>query len=259
MGDGWERFDEAKPFEYLLTVLTNGRVDCLERTLAAFFAHARPRPSKMYVVDDGGATGSDAVFALSERYGKDINTAYETTGDMVGVPDEAIGMCGAMERCWLAAAESGDRGLGWIFHLEDDQLLLRPINIFHLALVQASTWGYRERALAQMALVRAPWGAEIPHGGYIPKDPGWYNRVGAIRHGGPHEWIETTRNWATSPALYRAELCQEFEWPTEPNCESLIGPRIRERYPEAVFGLWGHGECQYAHIGVERAEGAHGY
>lgn len=260
-------------FTYLLTILTNGRRDCFARTIAAYAAHVRPFPSSIFVVDDGGATGEDFVL--------DSLSVFDGADALYYAPEQVEGMCGAMTHIWRAGRASRHP---WVFHLEDDQLILRPVNLRDLALVQASTWGMDTGSLAQMALVRCPWGAEIEHGGYIPKDPGWYTRwslqprldgytmapkkrplTPAVnpdstrRRGGEFEWIETIRNWATSPALYRAELCQRIDWPQEPNCEGLFGHQLREAYPNTVFGLWGWGECWFSHLGVERAPGAHGY
>ena len=206
--------------KYLLTVLSSPRPVYRER-MEASLHFLDPQPAEIFVHED---------------------TARE-------------GMCAAHAHCWRAAAECDYE---WVFHIEEDQVLLQPINLWDVRHVLNE-----EKHLAQMALIRCPWGQEIEHGGYIPQFPGWYERKTATYlwsdAGGELNWIETTRNWATSPALFLTDLTREFPWDSKPGCETEIGPRIIERYPDAKFGLWGGGAPWCAHIGVERAKGSHGY
>lgn len=275
---------------YLLTVLTNGRRECFERALHAFAQHASPAPAGIMVMDDGGQTGHEFVLrTLAEAF-------TPTTGGLI-IPVEyedspaPLGMCKAYAHCWHAAATSEHP---WVFHLEDDFVLLRPLKIVHLAeTIEA------EPTLAQVALVRTPWGFEIPHGGYIPMFPGLYERretrfveghrvndeaigpepyvraddgsrldrdtvpghpvFGEFRSGRHARWIATTRNWATNPALTPTDLMRRYQCPLENGCETAIGPMILADQPDAVFGLWGWGEPWAAHIGEHRQPGAFGY
>jgi hypothetical protein len=218
---------------YLLTVLSSGRSLYLERALVAAARFLIPSPAAVYVYDDGLEASAEAFAAFPDA-------------TVEGDPFRR-GMCAAHTRCWEAAAASE---LDWVFHLEEDFVLLRPTRVDAIADVLT-----RHPHLAQMALVRTPWGREIEFGGYIPQMPGYYERC----TDGTAEWIETTRNWATCPALLRTALTSEFAWSPLPGCETEIGPRIIASYPETKFGLWGGGEPHAAHIGVERAPGAHGY
>ncbi len=230
--------------EYVIAVLTNGRRDLLARSLAAFFQHVEPKPARGFLMDDGGqsrAASLPDVPSLDELLAA---TGIEWQYDSSPSP---LGMCRAMAHCWHAAASSD---LPWVFTLEDDFVILRPVNLLHLAEVIDA-----EPTLTQMALVRCPWGFEIPHGGYIAQEPSWYKR----RQTGQGRWISTVRNWANCPALFRTSLAREFPWPLENGCETTIGPMIRAVYPDAVFGLYGAGEPWCSHIGVERAPGSHGY
>lgn len=277
---------------YLLTVLTNGRRECFERAIYAFAQHADPIPALVMVMDDGGLTGIDFVCST-------IEAAYEKHR-----PDELwpalryedspapLGMCRAHAHCWHEAAVSE---LEWVFHLEDDFVLLRPLELVHLAETIDA-----EPTLTQMALVRTPWGFEIPHGGYIPQTPGHYDRretrfveghrvndpkvgpehyvraddgspldretvpehpvFGEFRSGRRARWIATQRNWATNPALFRTDIARRYPWPLDGPCERTIGDDvILPDRPDAVFGLWGWGEPWAAHVGVERQPGAYGY
>lgn len=226
--------------DYLLTVLTNGRRECFERSLHAFLKHVTPRPSAVFVMDDGGQTDAEELVSKLTPMASTWPWQFEST-------PEPIGMCRAHGRCWAAAAASE---YPWAFHLEDDQVLLRRTHLPDLAKVLDL-----EPALTQMALVRCPWGREIEHGGYIPQEPGWYTRT----EGHGCEWIETTRNWCTAPSLFRTSLAREFPWPEEPGCETTIGPQIQAAGVGLKFGLWGGGEPHCAHIGVDRVPSAFGY
>jgi hypothetical protein len=224
--------------EYLLTVLTNNRPVYLERTMAAFARYVRPAPTRVIVLDDGGRTPDlRAPMGYLPVEARELRTP-------------GFGQCRAMQMLWDAAAASD---LDWWFHIEDDQVILRPVDLEHLAYVVEKV------GLAQMALMRTPWGAEIEHGGYIPKDPGFYTRRG--REFSTHQWIETTRNWAFAPALIpQGVVAARFaRYLPDRDCETSIGPSILDAYPEMRFGLWGWGEPWCAHIGVDRGAGAHGY
>jgi hypothetical protein len=230
--------------DYILTVLSSGRPAYLERTLAAFGDLVAPGPSAIYVYDDG---------ADDDRLYETLNLVGEYVGDATveGSPTR-LGMCAAHARCWRAAAESDAE---WAFHLEDDYRILCPIDLRDLALVIDA-----HVQLAQMTLMRTPWGAEVEHGGYVPQSPGHYERHETVMIPGcAVSWFETTRNWAAAPTLFPTMLARLIDWPTEPGCETAIGPLVEEINPGARFGIWGAGECQVAHIGVERAKGSHGY
>lgn len=245
---------------YLLTILTNGRQTCLERALHAFAQHVDPLPAEVFVMDDGGQTGGAFIQATLAATLPGVPYAWEDSF----VP---LGMCRAHAHCWHAAKATE---LPWVFHLEDDLVVLRPLDLEAIAATLDA-----QPHLAQMALVRAPWGFEIEHGGYIPQTPGHYERrgmnFGRCEDSAPAEefaggsrpeaeWIETTRNYATNPALFRSDLAREFPWPLDGGCETLIGPAIIEgRGPDTRFGLWGWGEPWAAHVGVERHPGSFGY
>lgn len=251
---------------YILTVLTNGRRTCFERSIHAFMQHVRPLPDRIYVFDDGGQTGEgfvdETISAALVKQDAGAHLVYDESS-------RPLGMCAAHKNCHdFAATQFGeDWEIDWAFHLEDDFVILRPVDLRDLAAVLDA-----EPTCKQMALVRCPWGKEIEFGGYIPHMPGHYERRKidlareTLRVGYAHdndrrrlEWIATQRNWATNPALMRTELLRRYPWPAEPGCETTIGPRILEDEPDAVFGLWGWGEPWAAHIALERQPGAFGY
>lgn len=222
--------------EYLLTVLSTGRFEYMERMIDSFREHVTPQPAAIFCYLDG------ATAAETQRAAELLRWGY------VSGNSSRLGQCRAQKRCWDSARGSA---LPWAFHMEEDYVILRPTELRDLR----DRLIVREH-LQQMALVRTPWGAEVEHGGYIRQFPGWYTRRYGNKWMG---WIEQQRNWTNAPALYRTELCRTFDWPAEPGCETTIGPMILQERPEAEFGLWGWGEPWCAHIGVERAKGSHGY
>lgn len=211
---------------YLLIVLSTGRKKYLERTLAAIDEHLRPRHAELFIFDDSVTR---------------------------------LGQCAAYGECWKYAAASDYE---WTVVFEEDYVCLRPLDVGHMSDILRA-----QPHLLQLTLMRQAWLREVEFGSYVAKDPGWYERkTGRVTHHGFNtitdvdaEWIETTRNWANAPTLFRTSLAREFEWPSEPGCETTIGPRMLERYPEGKFGILGAGEVQAAHIGVERAPHSHGY
>lgn len=234
---------------YLLTILSSGRPVYLERALASLARFLEPKPAAVYVFDDGDSTSARIPSELVERCDPGYRWHASPT---------RLGQCAAQAWCWQAAAESEHP---WVFHMEDDYVLLRPTDIRELASVMEAV-----PTVAQMALVRTPWGAEVEHGGYIAQSPGWYERMETPApwwHGQglvpQYEWIAQVRNWTNAPALFRTDLARVVEFPAEPGCETTLGPRIREAFPGSVFGLCGWGEAWCSHIGVNRAPGSHGY
>jgi hypothetical protein len=217
--------------KYLLTVLGNGRSQYLERCMSSIEQFLHPRPTDVFSFTDHGSK---------------------------------LGMCAAHWQCWQAAADSEYE---WVFHIEEDYVLLGPVHLWDLAKVmdrgESSTTdgkSFKHGGVLQMALMRTPWGAEVEYGGYVAQNPVWYTRVyESLGWGEGEHWIAQRRNWTNAPALFRTSLAREFPWDPNPGCETEIGPRILAKYPEAVFGIFGGGECQAAHIGIERARGAQGY
>lgn len=220
---------------YLLTILSSGRDDYLARTIAAFRQHVDPVPASVFVYDDGEQTSRDV-----------LNRVSDFCDDVRHAGGRRIGQCAAQAQCWQAAALSEHE---YTFHLEDDMVILAPIDLDQFATILDGS------DVVQLALVRTPWGAEIEYGGYIAMAPGWYRR----RWSGDCRWLEQQRNWTNACSLHRTDLCRTFAWPTKAGCETAVGPMILQADPTAQFGLWGSGECHAAHIGVDRADGSHGY
>lgn len=228
---------------YLLCVLTCGRPDYLQRTLASYSQFLMPRADAVYVWDDGLETPWEAFSVFA-----DVPTTVE--GEL-----ERIGRCSGHARLWEATRRPEYADIDWVFTIEDDVVLLRPLRLNDLRYVLTV-----EDELEQLALVRCPWGVEVEVGGFIPLFPERYVRAmtpNASDH--PFEWISSTVDWTSSPALLPAALPRELDWPGGHGCEGELGPRILAQRPHALSGYWGWGEPWCAHIGMERIKGGYGY
>lgn len=234
--------------KYLLTVLTNGRAECLERTLTAFEKHVHPRPSKIFIHIDGPY--SPPRFLYDEMPWA-VSQAVRPVGFTYGTKD-----------CYDYAAQSEYE---WCFHMEDDMVIVRPTDLTHLRDVMEL-----EQHVCQMALIRSPWGHEIPYGGYVAQHEDQYKRreteydwkytsQGEIGDPLTAKWLEHVRNWTTNPALQRTQFLKDHPYPEVDHSEGIYGFEIRDRAPGTTFGLWGWGEPWCAHIGVDRQRGSHGY
>jgi hypothetical protein len=214
---------------YRLVIITNGRVDCLTRTLESFKQMVRPRPKSVVMFDDGEASMKTGGLP-------DWTLTFGLIGTYLS-SKKPVGFCGATRAAWAEAAKPG---ADFIYWLEDDFLHKRAVDLIDLAVVLQN-----QPQLTQMAFVRNPVNSEeIEAGGYINLRPDAYIRRGD----GGMKWLEHTFNWTTNPALIPRRVLVENEWPVEEQCEGKFGFQIRADRPGATFGLWGNGEEWVEHF-----------
>lgn len=226
-------------------VMTDGRVDCLDRTLASFDQHV-PRPiDYRYLWDD---TGNDDHFNY-------LRLAYRHRGwvpvrGMVG--KEGFG--GAIRSAWQWLLDNTDAD--YIFHVEDDFLFEQPVPVDAIIKVLE-----RRPYLAQMALRRQAVNAdEIAAGGVVELNPDKFTEV----RDGRQVWIEHRQFHTTNPSLFRRALL-EVGWPEGDHSEGvfthrLLGGGFDDVSGDAVrFGYWGAKTSApwIHHIGDQRV--GHGY
>lgn len=216
---------------YTLALLTSPRKQrTIERTLASFEQHVSPRPAALCAYADGDVT---IPLVYDGQMGWDVSGARSQGG-----------FCRATRNLWKHVARSVE---GWVFWLEDDFTFTRSVDLRDLACVLEA-----EPQVKQMAFYRNPVNAEErAAGGFIKQHQEEY----AAKGGGRSRWFETRRNWTTNPALFRAKMCRDYDWPDPPFCEGKIGFRIREREPVATFGIWGAGDPWVEHIGEREGRG----
>ena len=218
---------------YLLTVLTHGPdFSYLERTLEAFAEHVTPPPT-------------DAVLVVDGPYSPPVEALPGARRLVLG--PEQVGFCVATRACWTEGAASD---ADYVFHLEHDFLITRPVDLHDLAVVLDAN-----PTLAQMALIRdAVNEAEKAAGGLFESRPGQWE----LRETGGVEWLEEREFFTTNPSLMRRDFMAQNPWPDggEPYCEGRFGVGLRER--GYSFGFLGRGEVWVNHVGT-RSRTGHGY
>lgn len=163
---------------------------------------------------------------------------------------ERIGFAGAVRRVWETLTKDSCADL--VFHVEEDFVFTRPVNLDHMAEVLCA----RPR-LVQMALRRQSWNtAERAAGGVVETHPSAYADR-RDRHG--REWLEHRMFFTTNPSLYRRSLCG-VGWPDGAASEGrLTGRLLAQGSPESAperltFGYWGRRDsgAWVEHVGHER-------
>jgi hypothetical protein len=216
----------------LLAVTTDGRRECLERTIASAREQLHGLDGPHLIFDDSG----------DRDYQRWLRETYQRQGFTVAYGRERVGQGEALARMWKHLAGSEYRNHPWVFHLEDDFLFNRPVDLEQLREVLEE-----HPHLAQMALLRQPWfPGEVRAGGIIERDPDEYTQVSE----GELKWLEHRMWFTLNPCLYRRELC-ELERPIGHSHEWHFSRRLCED-PDVRFGLWGDGTPWVTHIGEKR-------
>lgn len=210
-----------------LLVLTDGRGECLTRTLASA-EEMLPQDTlcDRLIVNDCQDPGYQAW--LTETYG----LRYR----ILAPARRKRGFGGAIQAGW-DEIEHGD----YVFHLEDDFTFRQPVPLRKMAKVLD-----RHLHLAQISLMRQAWNPdERAAGGLVELHPEWYTESGD-QHG---RWLEQRAYFTTNPSLYRRSLTKRG-WPQKPRSEGLFSlDLIRDGFTMAV---WGDGTPWVTHIGDER-------
>lgn len=213
-----------------LLVMTDGRDEYLRRSLASL-DQVCGGFAELWMHDD---TGDD-------EYRARLAAEFPLFVQVGQGPRRGFG--GAIRQAWrtLNVRSSAD----FVFHLEQDFVLIRPVDLDAMA----DALLYRVN-LMQLALRRQPWNAaERAAGGVVEQHPDDY----VERREGGQVWLEHRRFFTTNPSLYRRSLCMRG-WPDGPNSEGHFSIGLFW-HPNVVCGFWGardSGEwCE--HIGHERA------
>lgn len=228
-----------------LLVMTNGRMTYLHHTLESFDEMVSGTITRRVIHDDSGDPGY--VAWLKERYGDEYEIIHG--GDV-------LGFAGAVQRAWSELAHDENR---FTFHLEDDFLFNRSVDLDELADFLEDRWW-----LAQLALRRSPWGRERE--GFVEDMRSAYSEREAVwKHQGT-KWIEHKLYYTMTPHIYRSRL-RMVGWPDGQGTEVTYKDRLMETgLPWGVpgnhvrFGFWGgveDGADAVTHIGVVRK--GHGY
>lgn len=213
-----------------LLVITDGRRDCIEQTIASANDNLKGPITKRVIVNDSGDEGDR--LRLMERFPEFEVIHHQTR----------LGFAGSINTAWAHLRGASER---FVFHLEDDFTFNREIPLLSLAQILD-----REPGLIQLALRRQPWNeAEKAAGGVVEQHPDAYTE----RLSDDGEWLEQRLFFTTNPSLYRLSLCS-VGWPTGTDTEGHFSHQLLAD-PAIRFGYWGarsSGEW-VTHIGHTRA------
>ncbi len=191
-------------------VLTDGRRDCIERSLPSALSRLKNLSAtgtrQVWICDDSGDLEYQAWLRL--HFG---HVARIVCGR------KRLGYSGAVRRAWEVALASGCE---YVFWLEDDFTFNVDVDVRDLIAVLES-----DERLTQIVLKRQAWfDPEVAVGGYVERDPDAYDEVDDPV---PH-LVHTKGHWM-NPHLTTRRFLAGAEWPKGPNSESRFAVEQRRR------------------------------
>lgn len=212
-------------------VFTDGRKECIHRTLASF-AQAWPgEPDRKIIINDAAdeayAQWLDGNFADWERVHH----------------DRRRGFGGAIQSGWSQVETD------WVFHLEDDFLFqerLDPTGMIEIL-------QYRGPSLIQLALKRQPWNSEeAAAGDLMLVHPEAWDCQSLPKGSATVRWSEQRLFFTTNPSIYRREIT-EIGWPQVQHSEGIFS-HLLMKDPDVRFGMlgWPTDRPKVWHIGDQR-------
>lgn len=222
-----------------LIVLTNGRPECITRTIRSLHENLSG-VSGMVIVDDSG----DDVYGawLEDEF---IGGPFD--GKVAHLP-EPHGYWRAMQAVWsLARHWAAEFGQNRFAFWEDDFVLTTPVDLDVLAgVLDAHPY------LTQVALKRQPWfGNEVEHGGLIEALEA-QGQTFTERTDGAHHWVEHRAVFTGNPSVIPRRTFEQ-DWPEGAWSESRFG-RALFSDPQARGAYWGRRSDppRVEHIGHQR-------
>jgi hypothetical protein len=199
-----------------LCVITDGRRECIARTIPSALASLKGPITYQVIIDD----------SADWDYGVWLRAMFPTFDVVHSVRRQGFG--GAIRTAWAHLSHRDER---FIVHIEDDFTFERPVDL--LAMAEILDW-YPH--LAQLVLRRQPWNAqEKAAGGIVEQHPDDYVDCSD----GDHHWLEHRRFFSTNPCLYRMDLCRRYAWPTGAESEGRFTHWLLEDDPGVRFAFWG--------------------
>ena len=224
-----------------LLVMTDGRDDLLDQTLASFKEKCIGSVTHILIHDDSGS---------QDHYLK-LECKYPDAVILCG--PNRLGFGGAIRNAWEFLRRYDTNP--FIFHLEDDFTFNTPVFLNPICYLLS-----HRQYLAQMALLRQPWNdIERSAGGIIESRPGAFvARTERQNDGIEYKWMEHREFFTTNPCIYPRRLIETTDWPTGNESEGHYGVQLKEHGfggvagSEVKFGYWRHNLELVTHIGKER-------
>lgn len=216
-----------------LLFITDGRQRCAERTLEALREMVGVEAFEASVVVDD---------ACDPVYSSWLDEVWPWT---VHLPSgrSKRGFGGAIQSGWQAI-EALDPGIEYVFHLEDDFILLRSPRFGDMARILGEN-----PHVVQVALKRQPWNeVERVAGGIVEVNPDAFTQ----RAVEGREWFEHRAFFTTNPSMYSRALVRRG-WPSGDFSEGRFTASVLAD-PDACFAYMGRkfDEPWVLHIGDER-------
>lgn len=202
--------------DFALLVMTDGRDHIFESIPSALGYLQGGTFSELWIHDDSGGEKNRAKL-------RRVFPDFEVVG-----PPRRSGFGGAIRSAWSELEARSEAR--FVFHLEDDFVFRRIVNISELGYVLD-----RDPALAQMALRRQPVNPrEVAAGGVVEEAPhDFTDRADSLGH----QWLEHRRFFTTNPNLQRADL-RRRGWPTGEQSEGRFSAELFAD-PAVRSGYWG--------------------
>jgi hypothetical protein len=232
-----------------LLVITDGRDDYLRRAVASVYSVAGLYGpiAERWMYDD---TGDDA-------YRRELADRYPGWRHINAGPRQ--GCAGAIRAAWAQLRTGSDAR--FVFHLEQDFVLRRPVDLPALAQLLDD-----HPEVAQVALRRQPCNPlEEAAGGVVEQHPDWYTD----RTEPGRQWLEHRAFFTCNPCLYRRDLLQ-LGWPHHVDGryseDTFHQTLLRDGTPQVPgdqvrYAFWGarNGGVWVEHIGHARHQHGKGY
>ena len=196
-------------------VITNGRRECIARTVPSLEAMVGPFAERL-ICDDSG----------DPRYVAWLTETFP------GWRVQAHAHIGHGPAVHYAMVEAAKLRAPWIFWSEDDLVYQRPVDLAAIARVMEAT-----PHLKQMSLKRQSWFPLEKEAGptVIDRfDPSLFVERESLE--GP--WISHRTFYTLNPHLVSRDLLRVVQWPAVPDSEKVFGARLF-RDPRPICGIWG--------------------
>lgn len=206
---------EDAEFRVGLVIITNGRKDCIAKTIPSIEAQIKPGFVEKLICDDSGDPGYAAW--LKAQFPGYVVYDHRKLGHGPAVA--------------YALRRAAQMEVDWVFFCEDDYEFSRPVDLEALAAQMRAN-----PTVTQMVIRRQGWfPAEIEAGGMIERfDPALFTERN--HNGSP--WIEHRQFYSLNPHLTRRSFIAAHPWPPQPNSEHLFSRQLF-RDASVSVGLWG--------------------
>lgn len=209
-----------------LLIMTNGRKEYLEKTLASL-DKLHGNFTRTLIHDDSGNS--------------DYKTWLGGLGYEVATTNK-IGFTGAMISAWDKLKEHSNE---WVFHLEEDFLIMEDIYLDNMMDVMSHNDYIKQIVLSRQFIAER----KIKKRGIIiPAKERFVDKTD-----GTNYWIEHRVNFSCNPCLYRKSLIYEYPWLNVPNSEREYSQSLLKD-PSTKFAYWGKSTDapKVMHIGEDR-------